>query len=98
MEVTEAISNAQTALVEALGLKPCGKVTAGRTVAIQEDWFTLLGGNFWKGLITCGDKQFLRHKEATVICWQCAFTQGVVCESEEQRNEMIDSFLQSVSR
>jgi hypothetical protein len=77
-------------------IKSCGKPITGRTVALQEDWFTLLGLDFWQEPVVCGEKKTLRQKDAVVICWSCAFKQQLVSQSAEQHDRNIDAFLKSV--
>jgi hypothetical protein len=79
-----------------VGITFCGKTKTGRTVAIQEDQFTLLGREFWGEPTDCGEVKTIRRKEGRIICWQCAYEQGVVSQTETVRDKIIDSLLMSV--
>jgi hypothetical protein len=78
------------------GIAFCGKTKTGRTVAVQEDQFTLLSHDFWGEPVTCGEVKIIRRKAGTVICWQCAFEQGVVNQTEEIRDKITENLLKTV--
>jgi hypothetical protein len=75
-------------------MKPCHKRVTGKTLAVQSTAIHFLPADFWGAEPTgCGDSRVFHDKNSFVLCWNCAFEQGVVNETEKQYDDKMERVL-----